>query len=81
MHLKMGKRVHLCEYEASELAEALNLIFERMVDVPRIRIGRRQTIETLSNVFTPHTPTHTKPDNDVGNTVLQFLSHKHYANC
>jgi len=27
----------------------LNLYFGRMVEVPRIRIGRRQTIETLIN--------------------------------
>jgi len=27
----------------------LNVFFERIVEVPRIRIGRRQTIETLIN--------------------------------
>ena len=49
MHLKMGKRIHLCEYEADKLAEALNSFFERMVEDPRIRIGKRQTIATLIN--------------------------------
>jgi CRISPR/Cas system-associated endonuclease Cas1 len=49
MHLRMGKRIHLCEYETNELADALNSFFDRMVEVPRIRIGRRQTIETLIN--------------------------------
>jgi len=47
MHLKMGKRIHLCEYEADELAEDLNNFFKRTVEIPRIRIGQRQTIETL----------------------------------
>ena len=47
MHLKMGKRIHLCEYETNELADALNSLFDRMVEVPRMRIGNRQTIATL----------------------------------
>ncbi len=42
MHLRMGKRIHLCEYETNELADALNSFFDRMVEVPRIRIGRRR---------------------------------------
>jgi len=49
MHLKMGKRIHLCEYETNELADALNSFFDRMVEVPRIRIGKKQTIGTLIN--------------------------------
>ena len=47
MHLRIGKRIHLCEYETNELAEDLNNFFRRIVEIPRIRIGRRQTIETL----------------------------------
>jgi CRISPR-associated protein Cas1 len=47
MQLKMGKRVHLCEFEASELADELNRLFDRMVEVPRIRVGKRQTLDTL----------------------------------
>jgi hypothetical protein len=49
MHLKMGKRIHLCKFETNELAEALNLFFDRVVEVPRIRVGKRQSIETLIN--------------------------------
>jgi len=49
MRLKMGKRIHLCEFETNELAEALNQFFDRMVEVPRIKVGNRQTIETLIN--------------------------------
>jgi hypothetical protein len=37
MHLKMGKKIHLKEYEAGNLADALNAFFERMVDVERIK--------------------------------------------
>ncbi len=40
MRLKMGKRIHLCEYQADGLPEGLNGLFERMVEVPRIRQGR-----------------------------------------
>jgi hypothetical protein len=47
MHLKMGKKIHLKEYEADSLANDLNLFFERMVDIERIKVGKRQTIDTL----------------------------------
>lgn len=49
MHLRMGKRIHLCEFETNELAEDLNLLFDRVVDVPRMRHGNKQTIDTLIN--------------------------------
>ena len=47
MRLKMGKRIHLCEYEADSLAEGLNGLFNREVEIPRIRHGKRQTLDTL----------------------------------
>ena len=47
MRLKMGKRIHLCEYEADSLADGLNGLFNRMVDTPRIRHGDKQTLDTL----------------------------------
>lgn len=47
MHLKMGKKIHLKEHEADSLAEDLNAFFDRVVDVPRIKAGNRQTINTL----------------------------------
>jgi CRISP-associated protein Cas1 len=47
MHLKMGKKIHLKEYETNSLAEDLKAFFDRMVDVDRIKIGKRQTIDTL----------------------------------
>jgi hypothetical protein len=47
MRLKMGKRIHLCEYEADSLAEGLDGLFERIVEVPRINRGRRQTFDSL----------------------------------
>jgi hypothetical protein len=48
MRLKMGKRIHLCEYEADSLAEGLNGLFNRKVDIPRITHGKRQTLDTLT---------------------------------
>jgi hypothetical protein len=47
IRLKMGKRVHLCGFEADSLAEGLNSLFDRMVDVARIKHVSRQTIDTL----------------------------------
>jgi hypothetical protein len=37
----------LCEFEADSLAERLNGLFDSMVEVPRIKVGKRQTIDTL----------------------------------
>ena len=37
MHLKMGKRIHLCEYEADNLSEGLIGLFNRYVEIPRIK--------------------------------------------
>ncbi len=47
LHLRMGKRIHLCEFEAGRLAEDLNSLFERKFDVPRIKHGEKQTLDTL----------------------------------
>lgn len=47
MHLKMGKKIHLKEYEADLLAKDLNKFFETKVKVPRFKHGRKQSINTL----------------------------------
>jgi len=49
MSLKMGKRIHLCDYETDSLAEDLNALFERTVEIPRIKVGKKQTLKTLIN--------------------------------
>lgn len=49
MHLKMGKKIHLCEFETDSLAEGVNGLFDGTVDVARIKHGNRQTIDTLIN--------------------------------
>jgi hypothetical protein len=49
MRLKMGKTIHLCEYEADSLADCLNGLFNRKVEIPRIRHGKTQTLDTLIN--------------------------------
>jgi len=43
----MGQRIHLCEYEADSIAEGLNSLFESEVNIPRIRYGKKQTLDTL----------------------------------
>ncbi len=45
----MGKRIHLCEYEADSLAEGSSSLFNRKVEIPRIKVGKKQTIVTLIN--------------------------------
>jgi CRISPR-associated protein Cas1 len=49
MKLKMGKKIHLCSFETDSLAEDLNYLFNREVEVPRIRHGYKQTFDTLIN--------------------------------
>jgi len=49
MKLKMGKRIHFCEYETDSLAEGLNNLFENEVGIPRIKHGNKQTLDTLIN--------------------------------
>ncbi len=55
---KMGKREYLNTKQTRELLKTLELYFESMVDVPRIKIGKRQTVSTLIDeealVFAKH---------------------------
>ena len=43
----MGKKIHLKEYEVHILADNLNAFSDRMVNVERIKVDKRQTIDTL----------------------------------
>jgi hypothetical protein len=45
----MGKIIHLCEYETNDLAEGLNSLFDREVEISRIKYGKKQTLDTLIN--------------------------------
>ena len=47
MRLKMGKRIHLCEYETDSLADGLNSLFEKVIKIQRIKHGNQQTLDTL----------------------------------
>ena len=44
---RKGKREYLNEAKTREMLKHLNQYLEGMVEVPRIRIGKRQTIDTL----------------------------------
>lgn len=46
---KKGKREFLNGAESSMLMKRVNQYFESMVEIPRIRVGKRQTFETLIN--------------------------------
>jgi len=48
MQLKMGKKIHLCEFEADSLAEDLTNLFDRWVDVERIKHTRANKHKLLS---------------------------------
>ena len=43
----MGERIRPCEYEIDDLAEGLNSLFEREVQIPRMRYGSKQSLDTL----------------------------------
>lgn len=46
---RKGKREYLNDSKTKEFMDRLNAFFEDMVEVPRINVGERQTIETLIN--------------------------------
>lgn len=46
---KKGKRVYLNELQTRDLMRQLDRFFESDIEVPRIQVGKRQTIETLIN--------------------------------
>lgn len=46
---KVGKREYLNDYDTRDLMNRLNKYFEMTVEIPRIRHGKRQTLETLIN--------------------------------
>jgi hypothetical protein len=46
---KVGKREYLNDVDTRDLMPKLNNYFETLVEVPRIKVGERQTIETLIN--------------------------------
>jgi hypothetical protein len=47
--MKKGKREYLNDLKTSDLMKKLNLYFESKVEIPRIKHGNRQTLETLIN--------------------------------
>jgi CRISPR/Cas system-associated endonuclease Cas1 len=44
---KKGKREYLNDVETNHFTKRLNDYFETTVEIPRIKVGERQTIETL----------------------------------
>ena len=46
---KVAKREYLNDFDSKELMQRLNQLFESEVEIPRIRHGTKQTIETLIN--------------------------------
>lgn len=46
---KKGKREYLNDLKTRDLTNKLNGFFESYVTIPRIRVGEKQTIETLIN--------------------------------
>jgi hypothetical protein len=46
---KKGKREYLNDVETKDFNARLSDYFETVVEIPRIKVGKRQTIETLVN--------------------------------
>jgi len=46
---KIGKREYLNNQRTRQLIKKLNDFFESTIEIPRIKIGQRQTLETLIN--------------------------------
>jgi hypothetical protein len=46
---KIGKREYLTDLETRQFTSKLKAYFESYVEVPRIRVGKKQKIETLIN--------------------------------
>ena len=49
MCVMKGKREYLKDSETNYLMKELNQPFENIIEIPRIKVGKRQTIETLIN--------------------------------
>jgi len=50
---RIGNREYLNDADIVGFMWALNQYFESMVEIPRIGVGKRQTIETLMNEEAP----------------------------
>jgi CRISPR-associated protein Cas1 len=46
---KKGKREYLNDFETKDFTSKLDNFFETYIEIPRIKVGKRQTIETLIN--------------------------------
>jgi len=46
---KKGKRVYLNDVQTRDLMKQLNEFFESFIEVPRIKVGKRQTIGSFIN--------------------------------
>jgi hypothetical protein len=46
---KKGKRVYLIDVQTRNLTKQLNEFFDSRIEVSRIRVGNKQTIESLIN--------------------------------
>jgi hypothetical protein len=49
MKTRAGKRIFLRDIQADELFEALNSHFETKIEIPRIKVCKKQNLETLIN--------------------------------
>ena len=46
---KIGKREFLNDCDSKGLMDGLNKYFETIMEIPRMKVGKRQTFETLIN--------------------------------
>jgi hypothetical protein len=46
---KKGKRVYLNDIQTRDLMKQLDKFFESYIEIPRMKVGKKQTVETLIN--------------------------------
>ena len=44
---KIGKREYLNDFDSKDFMKSLNRFFESNIEIPRMKVGKRQTLETL----------------------------------
>ncbi len=66
----------MCEYETDNLADDLSSLFESVVDIPRIRYGKKQSLDTLICEETLQLARYLRDEQQKWNPRLPMISNK-----
>ena len=70
---KKGKRVYLNDSQTRDLTKKLNEFFESYIEIPRMRVGEKQTIGTLINEETLLFAKFLRHEKEAWNSRITFL--------